>query len=199
MVTDLDDYSFEEWTRFVFDYPALPGEWLRASIDWKGDATKLLTYVTTLFGSASSELRKYSKAQIQQGLWWLLGPEGGLREWIWDRNIPFEMRKECIESMISVFRDVFSKDDYGDICYMWWDLIRNFGTPEKDTEQVIFNALAQILNFETRDVQLSALHGLGHLELPGKRKAIEDYLMKRPNLDEELKAYAVTAIEGNVE
>ena len=201
MEVNLDQYSFDEWITFLFDHPASKGEWQRAvSISWMGNPNKLIRYTIDLFENADVVLRVYSREQIEQGFWWLLGPEGGLRTWIWDQNIPWQLRKECINSMAKIFENLFSGDPHGDICHMWWDLLRSFDDPvDERTESVIFNTLSRILQLDSNHCQLSALHGLGHLKHPEKKHVISDYLEKHPELDEKSKSYALAAIEGKVQ
>jgi hypothetical protein len=63
----------------------------------------------------------------------------------------------------------------------------------------MLESLSRILKVESLDCQISALHGLGHLEHRNKRKVIEEFLNVRSNLDEKTKDYARAAIEGKVQ
>ena len=49
-----------------------------------------------------------------------------------------------------------------------------------------------------RHCQLRALHGLGHLTHESKEAIIRRFLTAHPDLDDELREYALEAIAGNV-
>ena len=81
---------------------------------------------------------------------------------------------------------------------MWWDCLRGF---DEDIDIKVydwmFEALSEILKIDTFDCQMSALHGLGHIEHPEKKNLIETFLRQHPEFEE--KEYALAAIKGEVQ
>jgi len=58
--------------------------------------------------------------------------------------------------------------------------------------------LNAFLELPVRHCQLRALHGLGHLTHESKEAIIRRFLTAHPDLDDELREYALEAIAGNV-
>ena len=82
---------------------------------------------------------------------------------------------------------------------MWWDLLR--GAPQDEyleLTEFYFHAMGEILQLPYLQAQGSALHGLGHLEHPGKPELIKNFLKQHPCLDEDYVEYAHAVIEGKV-
>lgn len=200
MCINLNEYSFSEWVKFVFDHSVSEPAWYwDDEWDWEDDPKLLLEYSIKLFRDPEFLLDEYSPEQIEQGFWFLLGSAGKLERWIWDKDIDWLLRRKCIKSMVNVFDRLFMKNPLVESCYMWWDLLRDFSDdPDPRVEEAMLEALSQILNMHSFDCQISALHGLGHLKHEGKRNVIEGYLDSHPNLDAKTKEYALAAIEGRV-
>jgi hypothetical protein len=59
-------------------------------------------------------------------------------------------------------------------------------------------ALQEVLTLPARHCQVSALHGLGHLEHPSKGTVIEEFMRRNPSADSELREYAHAALVGKV-
>lgn len=188
---NLNEYSFEDWIEFAFNHPVAEktddswywqDEW-----EWNGDVEHIIKYCIRLFRSPNFLLEKYSSEQLNQGFWYLLGTEQ-LADWVWDKEIEWTLREDCLMSMVETFNLMFRLNPIEDVCYMWWDLLRDF-SKDQDSKVIdtMFAALTQILEIDSINCQISALHGLGHLNHSGKKKAIEEFLKKHPNLDEETK------------
>jgi hypothetical protein len=62
----------------------------------------------------------------------------------------------------------------------------------------MFQAMTKILESPLLACQVSALHGLGHVEHIGKRQVIEEYLQCNINLDIETREYALAALKGEI-
>ena len=82
---------------------------------------------------------------------------------------------------------------------MWFDLLRSF---RRDRDQRVveemFLALEKILFMDSFLCQGAALHGLGHLDHPGKKDLITNYLRKHRALNPDARRYAKAAIKGMV-
>ena len=208
------DMSFDEWIKFIFDHPVdtdvhspwyfdsqLTEFWDEWTIGEKGSLEKQLEYAIKLFEDPMFLLKEYNPEQINQGFWFLLsGVSGfGLGDLIWKTELPWSLREQCILSMVGPFQSIFMEIPEQDSCNMWWDLLRDF--QEKRDMRVtdaMFRALNDILQSPTLACQVSALHGLGHIEHIDKRKVIEEYLHHSENLDNETRDYAFAAIKGEV-
>jgi hypothetical protein len=201
MSINLNKYSFNQWLKFVFDHPVSDPEWYwKEEWEWEGDPNLVLEYSIKLFRNPSFLLDEYSPEQIEQGFWFLMGPTGEVYRWIWNEDIDWLLRRECIISMVDVFEQLFAKNPLNnENCYMWWDHLRTIeDNPDPKVREAMFEALSHILKMESHECQVSALHGLGHLEHEGKRALIEGYLASHPGIDAGIKEYALAAIEGRV-
>jgi hypothetical protein len=201
MSINLNNYSFDEWVKFVFDHPVFEPAWYWDDAwDWEGDPNVVLKNASRLFSSPEFLLQEFRPEQIEQGFWFLLGSAGKLDRWVWAKEIDWTIRKDCINSMVNVFEQLFVKNPLGETCYMWWDLLGEFrdeGDPAVRGEML--ESLSRVLKIESYDCQISALHGLGHLTHGGKKKIIEEFLNVRSTLDEKTKEYARAAMEGKVQ
>ncbi|AIE87201.1 hypothetical protein [Fimbriimonas ginsengisoli] len=65
--------------------------------------------------------------------------------------------------------------------YMWWDLLIS-GVDDRGIGSVILETLSDLSLHSDERVQLSALHGLGHLQHPGRAAAIDRYIHFRPEM-----------------
>jgi hypothetical protein len=122
-----------------------------------------------------------------------------LAEWLWDDELPLDLRLDCIAAMPEIFRKLFVGRPLEQACYIWWDMLRHFGEggdPRIVAAMVL--ALEQILPLPARHCRVSALHGLGHLEHPSKATVIETFLRTNPTIDLELRQYAEAAVVGKV-
>ena len=65
--------------------------------------------------------------------------------------------------------------------YMWWDLLIS-GVDSREIGAVILETLSDLSMHPDERVQLSALHGLGHLQHPGRESAINRYIHFHPEV-----------------
>ena len=208
------DMSFDEWVKFVFDHSVSDDSqsaWYwdeQLSIFWEKwtlsegrIAERQLEFATTLFQNSAALLARYSPEQINQGFWFLLNGHSSfsLADFIWNIELDWNLREQCIKSMVKPFRVIFTQIPEQDSCNMWWDMLRNFGDSiDLKVVEAMLQTMAEILQFPSLACQVSALHGLGHIKHDGKRKVIEDYLQVNSNLDKEIQDYALAAIEGKI-
>lgn len=203
MTLNLNNYTFDEWIEFVFDHPVaeeMEGKWYwKDEWEWQVDVETLINFCIRLFRTPEFLLEKFSPEQINQGFWLILGHIEMLQGCLWDKRIDWKLREDCILSMVSVFEKMFVENPIEDACYMWWDLLRDFDKDQDPkTKEAMLVSLLQILELDSPNCQMSALHGLGHLEHEGRKKAIEEFLETHPNLDGEMRGYATAAMEGKV-
>ena len=166
--------------------------------DWKIDPTSLVQYSTRLFQNPAFLFERYSLKQIEQGFRFI-PIVGELVDAVWDMGVPLSLRQKCIHSMVNLFESVFTKDSLGDVAFMWWDSFRPFDDePEWEMVETILGVLSQVIRMESSVCWCSALHGLGHLNHPGKVALINDFLRTHPDVHPDTKNYALAAIEGHV-
>jgi hypothetical protein len=196
---DLNQATFDEWLRFVFDRPVAKPEWfMNDDYGWKIDPALLVQYSTQLFQNPTFLFERYSLEQIEQGFRFI-PIVGELVNAVWDMDVPLSLRRKCIHSMVNLFESVFIKNSLGDVAFMWWDSFRFFeDEPEREMVEAILDALSKIIRMESSVCWCSALHGLGHLDHPGKVALIDDFLQLHPDVDPDTKEYALAAIEGRV-
>ena len=65
--------------------------------------------------------------------------------------------------------------------YMWWDLLIS-GVDGGEIGTVVLETLSDLSMHSDERVQLSALHGLGHLGHPGRASVVERYIQFHPEL-----------------
>lgn len=97
------------------------------------------------------------------------------------------------------------------ICFMWWDIMPLSGPSQKYSDMHENETLRkQCLKVMTRTLDLdsiacreSALHGLGHIgssfdHRPQVEKVIDAFLAREPDLDPDLRNYALGARQGAI-
>ena len=211
---------FEEWVRYIFDHPVTDPAWY-----WDIDADsveldpiRLILYTTQLFSRSKETLSSFSDAQVDQGLWLLVGARSEL-DVLLDTTLPLADRVCCIDSIVTLFRDCFAQrcsahlshiDEPGvgplnSVCYMWWEIFPFTGHPEDDSQKQIDDAciavMEEMLEIHSIACQESALHGLGHWVLSYNDrccKIIASFLQKHPEMRPELRDYAMKASRANV-
>jgi hypothetical protein len=65
-------------------------------------------------------------------------------------------------------------------------------------QDVIFETLTKILRLDSVACQTAALHGFSHLQHPSTEQVIGAYVQGKPEIDPELKAYALAAARFSV-
>ena len=195
---DATGYDFEQWIRFAFDHPVSDTPWYYGEeVFFTCDPHTVIGYYTRLFHNPRPVLSHYDEAHVEQGLWFVVGSQ--LSEWLWDADIPQRLRVECVEAMSVMFREFLIDHPLDTSCFMWWDMLRYFGdSPDPAIVSSICLTLDQVLRLPARHCQMSALHGLGHLNHESKEGIIRSYLAANPKIDDELRQYAEHAIAGRI-
>jgi hypothetical protein len=196
---NLNQASFDGWVRFVFDRPVTSPAWfMNDDCDWEIDYELLIRYSTRLFQNPAFLFERYSLEQIGRGFRFI-PIVGELVFAVWDVDVPLSLRQKCIHSMVNLFESVFMKNSLGDVAFMWWDSFGSFDDePEWEMVEAILGALSRVIRMESSVCWGSALHGLGHLDHPGKVALINDFLQTHPDIHPDTKNYALAAVEGRV-
>lgn len=216
--------TFEQWLKSLFDHPADNMDVYHDAVDksyWcDNSARRHIAFVTEAFENAEDVLGMYSNAQLNQGLWHLMGHGTEYLFSLLNRRVTWAARERCLRSIIVLFEQIFvrrcspglghlseAQDNHlNGICYMWWDLDVLPFYPLEDPirrriNEFCLDIMATILSMDSMACQESALHGLGHEHLYHPQyveTTIDAFLIRNPNIRPELAAYARRAKFGRV-
>lgn len=215
---DLRNATFGEFVGFLFDREVVPismqengapKPWYwRAEVAF--DPTQIASFYIALFTTPNTVLENYSSEQLNQGFWAIQSSnlQCGIPEVIWDQALPFDIRESCVRSMFHLYEQLFSKISLETAADMWWDSLaydwdcgiraRGKGGEDEQMQDVMFDTLGKILRLPSEECQMAALHGLGHLRHPETSPLIGAYLAQRPEIDTDLKEYALAAARFEV-
>jgi hypothetical protein len=203
---ELKNTSFEEFVSLLFEQP-------KDTIylfDPELDATTLCTYYVQLFQHPEFLISTFSKQQLEDGFWTIMGP---VHEWsasnlIDYREVPVASRKKCIESMAVLFERLFVNEPLDGSVHMWWDSFcydwhcgnrkRERGGEDLELQDIFFDTLVRVLAIDSWICQGAALHGLGHLHHPNTAQAVDRFIGDHPSLTDEQVKYARAAAVFNV-
>src|SRR4051812_35410033 len=94
---DATGYDYEQWIRFAFDHPVSEEPkrpwYYTEEMHFVCDPNVVIAYYTRLFRTPRT-LSAYDDARVEQGVWFAVGSQ--LARWLWDADIPLELRLECI-------------------------------------------------------------------------------------------------------
>ncbi len=173
MSINLSKYTFDEWLDFIFKHPVvtlLPFSWsFEEEWQYECESKILITYMIRLFREPEVLVTRYSYPEIDQGFWFIPGPNG----FIWailDEHVEWVKREECIDSIQDLFSRLFSKHPIETSGYMWWDSFISYCVyNEKDLEtevHVLEAVLVVLKKISCQNFQVSvdsAKHGIGHI------------------------------------
>lgn len=225
-----DDISFERWVEYVFNHPVLDRHWWFLDEDdplyeyWSelADPRRTLDYLTRLFSAPAFLIDRYSCAQIDEGLHFLVSNACSCHMSVMsDESLPWPARKRAIESKVTLYRDLMAPvygDDLGHLdavatperpnfsCYMWWDvdsIWSDSDSPEdRRMRDTIFGVFEAVLALRSEACLESVLHGLGHWHLIAPERAeaiVRRFLHERHDISPALRAYAERAANGMVQ
>lgn len=217
MTHNLHNSDLSEFVKFIFEHPLANQEQDEKPWYWDDDLdldfnpTEILALYEKLFSEPVFLLNKYSEELLEQGFWAMqscLLP-CSVAELIWDVQVSRELRKKVVFSMPSLYGKLFALNPLETSSNMWWDSIaygfycgnksRDRSEEEKEMQDAIFEALDKILQLESLDCQIAALHGLGHLRHPDTEILINKYLESNSKIDSEIRKYAISCISGEIQ
>jgi len=225
-----NEITYEEWISYVFDHPVLDPAWWWQEEDsehyqfWDNDANPPLTlaFLTRLFEEPAELIGRFSRAQIDQGLSYLVDNSCSSTMYVLlDRTLPWENRRRCFAGMASLYENLMApvyRDDLGHLqigpepdhptygCYMWWDVIPLYaGMEHPDQEginQVVLEVFEKTLALKSEACLESVLHGLGHWHLYLSMRTepiVRRFLRERTDISWQLCRYAENAAMGCVQ
>ena len=211
---DISEYSFEQFVSFIFahepsaDWNKRKPWYLRLEVTY--DPRKVCARYVRLFRQPSFLRERFSKAQLEEGFWAIHG--GALHcavsRVIWDTDVPFAEREECVRSMQGLFSLLFATEPLETSSNMWWDSLcydwhsgnrdRERGGEDLRMQNIMFETLAAVLRLDSESCQVAALHGLGHLNHPGTAALVHTFIAEHPALTAQTKEYALRAAKFDV-
>jgi hypothetical protein len=221
----IDPRLYQAAVRYLFDRPVPQGqeqEWFWNIDEPNFEATPLewTRIQAVLFANAGRDLAPFGDEQVGMGLNYVMSnavsdvPFAAI-----DTEVPLDeaMRmmcampalwRDCIGPRLASVRAPIGSDTgrLGFVCYMWFDVWPTFRNvwrlqPWKDA---VWSVLRQMLAMPWREVQVAALHGIGHNVCDLDRRAeidqaIAEFVRGIDERDEELRRYAEAARSGMVQ
>lgn len=203
---DITNYDFDQFLDFLFA-PVVPPEagprdrWYfntRTSCD----PSRVCGYYVRLFRNAALLLERYSRGQLEHGFEAMRARSlsCSVRQLIWNRELAFPEREECVRSMFHLCREVFRTDSIGFTASMWWDSFcfdwecgnrrRSRGGEDLLMQDVLFATLSEVLLIDSSICRGSALHGLEHLHHPNTMALVDGVIKSHPELAKQLRGWA---------
>lgn len=163
----------------------------------------------------SHRLKKYSLAQVGQGIWFLVGESSPAQpaHALLRREVALRDRMACIHAMTEFFRSFVApaapgqvdvdSDPFHIACYMWWDIFPTWGGPnsgEPEIHAMCLRVMSEVLDLPSDLCRLSALHGLNHWHLHHREQVVNligGFLAKRGNLSPRIREYASSARQAS--
>jgi hypothetical protein len=212
------DASFEEFVAFLFDHEVIPIPRNGANEPipwyWKAEVAfepiRVACDYVRLFSAPEFLLSAFSIERLEQGFWAIQSSniECSVAEIIWNKQVPFVMRENCVRSMFHLFEKLFAINALETAPEMWWDSLaydwycdnrsRAKGGEDECMQNVMFETLEKILSLPSLKCQAAALHGLGHLKHPGTEQLIGRYIQDNEKIDADLRDYALAAARFDV-
>ncbi len=213
--------------KYLFDRTdyegTLASEWFWNIDEPEFDATprEWVLIQTVMFARAGEDLKPYSDEQVGAGLKYIM--DGGISDVslaAFDDNVSEFERLQMLKFFPSLWshcigprlKDVFDpigsvrRGRLGYVCYMWFDVWPGGYTARTDKAwtNALWSVFKELLTIDVREVQIAALHGIGHCAVGlGFDEEIEDvlraYRLNVTNSDDELKSYAMAAARGAVQ
>ena len=222
----MDPARYRQLLADVFDRPLPDGvrdEWYWDPDAVEPDATALewTRFQTVLFANAGADLAPFDDERVGMGLRCLMdNGNSNVPYAAIDASTPLDEALRMLATMPVLWRDVFGPrlghvrrsigsaagGRLGSACYMWFDVWPTFHLARDvpGWRDAMWTLLESLLAMPWREVQVSALHGIGHntgylARQPAIDAAIAAFVQQVNPLDEELRAYAEAARLGRVQ
>ncbi len=221
----LDPALYANALHYLFDRP-VPGrgeqEWYWSSDEPEFEATPLewTRIQTVLFANAGTDLAPYNNQQVGMGLNHVMSNNAGdIPHMANDPSVPLADAMRMMEAFPSLWRDCIgprldaaeAQEDEDSVkrldfvCHMWFDVWPTFWNAKHIPEwrDALWQVFCEMLDMPCREVQRSALHGIGHDGRYMERQAAIDQRIDRfiadKRGDADLVDYARAAARGMVQ
>ncbi len=201
----IDQLTYIEWIEFVFNHPTPRNRQERwysladAEKFYFKNSEVFLKHLTRLMREPDFLLGRYSTEQIKQGFWCFI-TAFELSDLLEDKDLDFEIRHQCIDSIESLYHLLFCRSGFEKIAFLFWDSLTYTFTDRQalsdDLDQMnihnaMFHCLTRILGHRERINFISAARGLSHLRHIQGARAIHEALRHRASVNEEDRTYAL--------
>lgn len=176
---------YQEWLTHLFDHPVSEPAW-----HWDLDAPSFLAeeseiaeLIELTFLNSSTDLHRFTDAQLNQGLWYLASPS--CSDYLFalrSDTVPLEQRLSAIASIFVLYRDCFQQrctqtlshldqqpsSPLNSICYMFWDVCPISCLCDYPNEQELadacFGVLSETFSLDHVACREAAIHGYGEFK-----------------------------------
>lgn len=204
----VSDNSAQDWYWDIDapEFEATPLEWTRIQ--------------TVLFANAGTDMAAYSDEQVGLGLNYVMS--NGISDVPFastHASVPLDEAMRMMQAMPVLWRDCIgprlahvrapigaSQGRLAYVCYMWFDVWPTFWNARQEPrwQEAVWHVLREMLDVPCREVQIAALHGIGHeLTHLNRRDEIERtvaaFIRSIDPSDQNLKNYAEAARQGMVQ
>lgn len=179
------EVGYEEFQQLLF---MLPGD-VEAELQefsWFVGNKEMVSWLVQIL-SEWEDRAKTLRPKDHDKVLWRIGSNPLFLGWQLQRKseLGFEEKCEVVQAAKRVSLSIpflFGPDEPMETAYfMWWDLLVS-GMDLGEIGDVILETLSDLSMHADSRVQYSALHGLGHLQHPGRAAAIDLYLQFHPDL-----------------
>jgi hypothetical protein len=233
MVVDLNPTLYKAALAYLFNRP-VPASELELAWYWSDSGTSTLhdavdnasplewvQIQTALFAHSGSDLAQYSNDQVGLGLNYVMNNSiSRVSHYAKDPSVPAAAALRMMQALIHLWSDCVgprlahirapigscSAGQLGYVCYMWFDDWPTFYHHRGLAEwrDALWDVLGGMLNVACREVQISALHGIGHQgrylqRQPAIDLRVAEFCRNADPLDTELIDYAHAACHGHVQ
>jgi hypothetical protein len=209
---------YQAWLKHIFDHEIkhpLPQWYFETDApSFEASDDEITELISQTFRNAGKDLTKYTDAQVDQGIWYLVSISGAnFLNSLKSPEVPLKKRLEAIQNIYCLYSDCFAKrcvETLGHLSeegsplnssgYMFWDISPLTICETQEIQDAVLNVLEKILTIEHRACRESALHGLSEMfySRPEAVQEIIDRFLGETKLDEKLLAYARNARAGIV-
>jgi hypothetical protein len=205
---DLRGKSPAGLVEYVFGRPAREADGGEYD-ELKVDPTAAVAALRWIAAHQDEIARGYTPAQVEQAFRYLFG-EAQLEfsEQLWNPAVPWQERRACIRELATLYDGLFREIEMDGVPFMLWDMIGfgyDCGTrhPTTDAEdarvqQAIFETLSEQLESRDPEIQLAALHGLGHLCHADGNERVSAFLSQGDWMEPEVRQYAEKVLVGSI-
>lgn len=212
---------YQEWLAYVFDHEVTKPQWYFApnAPEFIGSNSDFALLIAQTFRRSGEDLRRFSDAQVNQGIWFLASPscsnfffslrngDASLEEKINGIHSIYDLYQKCFAGRCTETLGHMNEpgaSDLNGICYMFWDVCPLSYLMEipnqSELEEAVFSVLEQTLLIAHRACREGALHGLGEIACVSPQKVAEmvDRFLANNQIDDTLRSYATQARVGDV-
>lgn len=220
----LDPARYAAALRYMFDRPVPQGQeqewyWDLDEPDFEATPLEWTRIQTVLFANAGRDLAPYDDERVGMGLNYVMSNMvSNVPFAAADDTVPLAETMRMMAALPRLWRDCIgprlahvhqpigtAAGRLGYVCYMWFDVWPTFRLQgdRPAWNEAIANVFRDMLAVPCREVQIAALHGVGHSigdeNQAALQRVVDDFLPRIGPADDELSNYALAARSGCVQ